>query len=104
MYMRKLRSPRRRISSKRSSISKSPPALCTRVMPFALAHFIPARRAKSSSALVGLGTIFETSPEAASFKAPVASPVCGSRTIMPFGGLGVSRVMPASARAFELAQ
>ena len=34
----------------------------------------------------------------------VASPVAGSRTIVPFGGSGVSRVIPAIASAFELTQ
>ena len=41
---------------------------------------------------------------ARSRRMPVGSPEAGSRSMAPPSGFGVSRVMPASARARELAQ
>ena len=50
------------------------------------------------------GRCFSTSSTASSRSVPLGSPVAGSRSMRPFGGLGVALVTPAIARAFELTQ
>ena len=80
------------------------PAFWILVIPKRLACAIAAFSAARRSASVGTGTTRRTSPAADSFKCPVGSPVRGSRTMTPFGGSGVSRVIPAAASAREFTQ
>src|ERR1700739_4980065 len=63
---------------------------------------MPLRNAARRSARLGLGTSLETRSPADSLSAPVASPFV-SRTIFPFGGSGISRAIPASAKALLFA-
>ncbi len=71
------------------------------VTPNWLACVAAALIAARMSVSVGCGSTLSIKPVAASFRWPVGSPVLGSLTISPLGGLRVSFVMPASASAFE---
>ena len=62
-----------------------------------------AAQTSSSSFSVGLGMTLDTRLVASSRSIPVGSPVFGSFTISPPGGLLVFFVMPAIFNAMELA-
>ena len=87
-----------------SNSTAEPSAFCTLVTPAACSFAVTAVSTASRSSIVGSGSSRDTRPCALSCSTPVGSPVRGSRTIVPFTGSGVSRVIPASASAFELTQ
>ena len=72
------------------------------VTPKRAASRNPARAAFIRSSVVGGGIAAKTGSIASSFSRPVGSPFA-SRTIVPPGGSGVSRVMPASFSATAFA-
>ncbi len=99
---RRVSVPARSASVNARSSSSSVRAEKMVVIPNEFASFSARSSPAASSAPVRGGSAASTRLIADSRRVPVGSPVSGSRSMRPFGGSGVSRVIFARARAREL--